>query len=496
MGIVGLAALYKRLTTLLRRRWLRSTSIIALFTVVVVVAVFSVFIYNYYYVAIRTGLESKARTATDFFATYVPRTYNDYYDSAYRYAETFREADRIEMQFINNDGSVMISSSGITSGTTPTPVDIKQALETGKMSHWVGRRIATSERIMAVSAPLTYADGEIIGIMRYVTSLRLVDRQVTLSILVVVGVGLAVLGVVFVLSMIFSRFFIKPVGEITKMARRIAEGSYGIQINDRYMDEIGDMVTAINEMSLKIAQTDKLQSEFISSISHELRTPLTAITGWGETLTYNENLDKETRRGIDIMLKEAKRLTKMVEELLEFTRMQDGRFTLNIEEIDIAAELEDAIYTFREILLKDELLIDYNNDIGLYDMPIIIPGDAGRLKQVFFNVFDNALKYGREGNRIEVFIEVIDEHVIITVRDFGQGVPEDELENLTMKFYKGSNSKERGSGIGLAVCDEIIRYHGGKMELSNATDGDGFVVTITLPTTSEQIESTTDNTDD
>jgi signal transduction histidine kinase len=351
------------------------------------------------------------------------------------------------------------------------------ALDSGQISTWVGRRTATGERIMAASAPMIYADGEVIGIMRYVTSLRLVDRQVFLNILVVVAVGLVVLAMVFVLNIVFLRFVITPVSEITKMSQRIAEGSYGIQINNAYSDEIGDMVESINEMSLKIAQTEKIQTEFISSISHELRTPLTAITGWGETLAYSEELDDDSKRGIAIMLKEARRLTKMVEELLEFTMIEDGRFTLNIAQVDISAELEDAIFTFRELLHQDELEFDYHHDL---DEIVMIPGDPNRLKQVFFNIFDNALKYGREGKRIEVYIGMIDEHIVITIRDFGPGVEEDELDNIKMKFYKGSNSKERGSGIGLAVCEEIIKYHGGSIELTNAEDG-GFLVTVILP---------------
>jgi len=261
------------------------------------------------------------------------------------------------------------------------------------------------------------------------------------------------------------------------MSKRIAEGSYGVQIGNNYQDEIGDMVGAINEMSLKIAQTEKIQTEFISSISHELRTPLTAITGWGETLIYNEQLDSESKRGIAIMLKEARRLTKMVEELLEFTRMEDGRFTLNIEMIDVAAELEDAIFTFRELLHQDELEFDYESDM---DEAPLIPGDPNRLKQVFLNLFDNALKYGREGKRIEVSIAMSGDFVRIGIRDYGPGAPDDEIDIIRMKFYKGSNSKERGSGIGLAVCDEIIKYHGGSMELSNP-EGGGFLVTIFLP---------------
>ena len=463
----------------LRQRWLRGTMLIVLTVVALAAILLSVIIYNYYYATIRTGLEAKAKTATDFFANYVARSYADYYNSAYRYTETFRESDHLELQFINTDGSIMISSFTITSGTTPNTPDVARAIESRQISSWVGRRSTTGERVMAASAPMIYADGEVIGVMRYVTSLKLVDMQVLFNILTVVGVGAVVLLLVLSINLIFIRSVIAPVSEITKMSKRIAEGSYGVQIGNNYRDEIGEMVGSINEMSLKIAQTEKIQTEFISSISHELRTPLTAITGWGETLIYNEQLDVESKRGIAIMLKEARRLTKMVEELLEFTRMEDGRFTLNIEMIDVAAELEDAIFTFRELLHQDELEFDYESDM---DEAPLIPGDPNRLKQVFLNLFDNALKYGREGKRIEVSISINGDYVKICIRDYGPGSPEDELEIIKMKFYKGSNSKERGSGIGLAICDEIIKYHGGNMELANA-EGGGFLVTIYLPAT-------------
>jgi signal transduction histidine kinase len=327
---------------------------------------------------------------------------------------------------------------------------------------------------------MVIATAALFTILRYLASPDDVDRLVFSQVLAMTGIGLFILIIVVAFNLLFIRSVIAPVSEITRVSKRIAEGSYGVQINNTYKDEIGEMVSSINEMSLKIAQSEKIQKEFISSISHELRTPLTAITGWGETLIYNEDLDDQSKRGIYIILKEARRLTKMVEELLEFTRIEDGRFTLNIEMIDIAAELEDAIFMFRELLHQDELEFEYHSDLS---DSMYIPGDPNRLKQVFLNLFDNAAKYGRDGKRIRVVVTSEDDYVKVTIRDFGSGVPVDELDNVKMKFYKGSNAKDRGSGIGLAVCEEIVKYHGGSMELNNADDG-GFLVTIILPTNS------------
>ena len=467
-------------TSGLRWRWFRGSVLLVLVTLTLVLLVFSVIIHSNYYNTVRTGLETKAKTATDFFSNYVATSYSEFYDKAYKYTETFEDSNKLELQFIDVDGRVMISTYGISAGSSPNTPDVAEAINSGQISSWVGKGPSTSERVMSVSAPMVYSNNQIIGVMRYVTSMKTVDSQIAVSILAACALGGLIMLLVIVINLVFIRSVIEPVSEITKMSKRIAQGSYGIQINKKFPDEIGEMVTSINEMSLKIAQSEKIQTEFISSISHELRTPLTAITGWGETLVDSGDIDIETKKGIAIILKEARRLTKMVESLLEFTRMEDGRFTLNIEPIDIAAELEDSIFTYHELLHQDDLelvYVPYDDEIPL------IPGDPNRLKQVFLNLFDNAAKYAREGKRIEVSVDFNGYCVTVKIRDFGPGIPEDELSNVKMKFYKGSNAKERGSGIGLAVCDEIIRFHGGELFLTNA-DGGGLLVTMKLPVSS------------
>ena len=462
----------------IRRRWMLNGVLLILFLAVIGISAFSVSIYNYYYNSLRTSLVAKVQTATAFFANYITKTATEYYPNIYKYTVDFEESKKLELQFISEDGKVETSSYGLTAGSTPGTPDIGEALSSKTISIWYGEDPATGERIMAVSAPMLYSDNQVVGVMRYVTSLKLVDKQITQSILSAVGVALALLLLTLFINMYYIRSVVAPINEITMIAKRIAEGSYGVRIGKKYNDEIGEMVDSINEMSMKIAQSEKTQTEFISSVSHELRTPLTAITGWGETLLYDENLDAEARRGIDIILKEARRLTTMVEELLEFTRMQDGRFTLNVEKIDIGAELEDSIFTYREILRLEEIDLEYEPYQG--ELPLI-NGDPERLKQVFLNILDNAAKYGKSGKKIVVGISADNSYVTITIRDFGPGVPEDDLEHVKMKFYKGT-SKERGSGIGLAVCDEIIKYHDGQLKLRNA-EGGGLIVTVRLPIT-------------
>ena len=267
-----------------------------------------------------------------------------------------------------------------------------------------------------------------------------------------------------------------PMVYLTEVARRIAEGSYGIQMEKLSDDEVGDLTDALNEMSEKAAVAEKTRTEFISQVSHELRTPLTAIEGWAETIAYDEAVQGDSLRGIQIISKEAERLTGMVSEMLEFARIQDGRFNLRIEMIDIAAELEDAIFTYGELFKQAGIVVRYDQP----SMPIpMIPGDPERLKQVFLNLLDNAAKHGGDGRRVEVSLTADSAAVYIKIRDHGHGIPEGELPHVKEKFYKGS-SKNRGTGIGLSVCDEIVARHGGQLNIENA-EGGGCLVTITLP---------------
>ncbi len=274
----------------------------------------------------------------------------------------------------------------------------------------------------------------------------------------------------------FWRNVTDPIERLTEFADTIADGSYGSQMENTRTDEIGQLTEAINYISQQTAAAEKTRTEFISQVSHELRTPLTAITGWAETIAYDEAVQGDSLRGIQIISREAERLTGMVMELLEFTRIQDGRFNLRIELLDISAELEDAMFTYGELLRQAGVELEYIPSEA--EIPLI-PGDPERLKQVFLNLLDNASKHGGEGKKVEVAIRQKGESVWITVRDHGRGIPEAELPHVKEKFYKGS-SKNRGTGIGLAVCDEIVTRHGGELRVENA-EGGGCRVTVILP---------------
>ena len=461
----------------IQRRWM--TNIVSWLVALVVLSVVVTFltVHGYYYSNMRSGMEAKARTASDFFSNYINLSYNEYYQSCVMLTQTFEDKNKMEMQFIGADGGIVASSSGLWAGSAPGTSDIDEAMAQGNIAVFSGRSPQTGERILAVSAPVVYTNGETIGVLRYVSSLSRADRQILRFALVLLFVAAALLSVLLISSRFFIRSILDPVREISATAQRIADGSYGAQINTTYDDELGDLARTINEMSGQIAQTEKMQSEFISSVSHELRTPLTAISGWSETLLAAEQMNEDdTRRGLLIISREARRLTGMVEELLEFTRIQDGRFTLNMQPCDLRADFEDTVFMYGSRLRQEGIELTYlENDDPIPE----ITCDGARLRQVFLNILDNAAKHGGEGKRITAAIGMDGGDVVITIRDFGPGIPDEEMPHVKKKFYKGS-SKARGSGIGLAVCDEIVTRHGGTLTLRNA-EGGGTEVVIRLP---------------
>ena len=460
----------------LRRRWIVNTlcivCVLGLLCVALVTAAFA----NHYYSTMESDLRYRAKNVTGFFAEYQNQNYNEFYQSCMTYAKTFEDKNIIELQFINRNGLVVASSYGSWTSTLPTTPDIQQAIDTRGVCTFVGKDPLTNEKIMAVSSPMIYSNGEVIGILRYVTSTRIMDMQI----LWIAGIGLLALMVILVIIFVSSNYYMRtilvPLGQIIEKAKRIAGGSYGIQIQTENDDEIGELAHTINDLSLQIGRNEKMQTDFISSLSHELRTPLTAITGWSETLLNAEDLDENDRRGLSIIMREAKRLTGMVEELLDFTRIQDGRITLSVEPVDIRAEFEDAVYMYGSRLAQEGIKLDYLDS----DMDVVeLSCDPKRLRQVFLNILDNAAKHGGEGKRIDTSLQKDGNEVVIRIRDYGPGIPDDELPLVKHKFYKGS-SKARGSGIGLAVCDEIVQLHGGTLTLTNAPGG-GTEVTVRLP---------------
>jgi signal transduction histidine kinase len=460
----------------IQRRWISSVLTVSILLLLAMMGALAIAVSNYYYSALSSSLEARASMYANLISRNYLTSYEEYAHNIKLLADDFEYRSEFELQFITVSGRLQISSNTALSGLLIDTPDVNSALQGDRPRPFVGANIITGERVMAASSPVILPNGNVIAVVRCVTSLERADSRI----LQFVG-WFALMSIVFLFIMLSTNFFflrgiLRPVQEINRIAARIAEGGYGVRIEKGYPDEMGELVENINHMSDEIRASERMKSDFISSVSHELRTPLTAISGWGETLLSADMNDSgEMRKGIRIMLKETARLSSMVEELLDFTKIESGRLTLDIGPIDLAAELEEVIYLHMDALKRDGIILAYRQPDHSPEMM----GDRARLKQVFLNILDNAAKHGGGGKRIDTALEFDDQWAVITVRDYGQGIAESDLPHVKYKFYKGG-STARGSGIGLSVSDEIMRLHGGELIIETA-DGDGVLVTLKLP---------------
>jgi len=424
----------------LRKRWLINTiSVVSALGMVFALGITAYFA-AWFYEDLRSDLHLHAQTTAEVFAQR-QEDRDALSDACRRYADGFARGEGIQLQFLDADRCLGDPAS-----------DISDAIRTGRIGFYTGKDTASGDRIMATAWAVQDAEGELIGVFRHVSTTSGINWKITVIGLICFGFLLMLITVVLLSGNFFRKHVMLPVGEITEKAKRIASGSYGVQIQSRYYDEIGELAETINELSAKISQNEKMQSEFISQLSHELRTPLTAINGWSETLLADENMDPDTQQGMKIISREARRLTEMVMDLLDFTRMQDGRMTLHVEQTDIRGEFEDTVFMYGSRLAQEGIKLDYLDSEE--DIPEI-PCDPQRMRQVFLNILDNAAKHGGDGKRIEAAMSYEDNCVssasgiLVPVsrrtkflwlrRNFTRAVPKPEALASVLQFVTRSS---------------------------------------------------------
>lgn len=399
---------------------------------------------------------------------------DDIYKNLRQVVEDYSEKEHYELQVIDGKGNIQLSSSGFLAEEKVETRDYLSALN-GKTSIWSGENTLTGEKVLAVSTPIK-VDDLTLGVIRCVTAVDGIEGVINNIILLSVIAVITIIAFVLLLTLILSKSIIDPINEINNSAKKMAEGEFSERIKKHYNDEIGELAETLNYMASEISKIEQMKSDFISSISHELRTPLTAICGWAETIITGDLEDKEeTKKGLSIIIKESERLAQMVEELLDFSRLESGRLKLVPVKIDIQRELLDVVDIYSARAYKEDKEI-------IYDSAKYIPkimADQNRIRQVFVNILDNAVKFSDQGKKIFVAIAADDENVYIEVKDQGIGISSEDLPRVKDKFYIGKSPRS-GSGIGLGISNEIIKLHGGKLDIESK-QGEGTVVKVTLP---------------
>lgn len=459
------------------RRWIFNNLGVVVLALLVIEMVIIYAIQSYFYSSARQYLSSKLNAVTSVLSVHSQDSASNFSSEMRNMLETFNEKDKIELMAINSKGRVVLTSSGFTPDEDALMPDYEKAVAGSAGSEVY--KLTGGEKVLAVSMPISSLNGEYSAV-RMVTSLTEIDNTIKGYIAMVTVITLIIILIIVATGLYFAGSIVKPIRQISGIARKFAMGDFSVRIDNSSNDEIGELCTAINHMADELSNAEAMKNEFISSVSHELRTPLTAIKGWAETLMIDGGGSPDTmKKGVGVIVNETERLSQMVEELLDFSRMQNGHFTLQNANMDILAELGDAVLIYSDKARREGMKIIYNEP----EMLPIVYGDKNRIRQVFINIIDNAVKYSSAGDTVTIDASSSDGKVIVSVSDTGCGIKESDLAKVKTKFYKANHTR-RGSGIGLAVADEIVTMHGGTMDITSAGEGKGTTVSITLPTVS------------
>ena len=331
-----------------------------------------------------------------------------------------------------------------------------------------------SNNTLSLNYPITI-NGRQIGVLRSISSLDATNVEIYYRMLIFLLFGLFVILTGTLSIYYLSGRIFKPINSLTVFANKLSNGQYKEKSNMAYEGEIGELAQVMDEMSENIINKEQIKTEFISSVSHELRTPLTSIKGWAITLQDGNTEQEMLEEGLKIIEKESDRLSDMVEDLLDFSRFISPKFNLTKTEFNIIHIIKNIINQLKPRTQEKSIsmILDYDKE------NISIIADENRLKQVFINLIDNAIKFTLEDGNIIVSVKDLGDKVQCEVIDTGIGIKEDEIELVTTKFYKGTTSGSH-SGLGLSICEEIILLHNGELYIKSK-EGQGTTVGFELP---------------
>lgn len=458
----------------IRRQIVLHYFIVVFLTLMIVEIVFLIAIQTYYYNSIRQYMMNHAAVTTSYYDKFYANAFAEKDPSFLPSLLKMFSLDNTELQILNTKGEVLISSSGFQVEKSVQTSDVSQALN-GSTGRWFGKQAGTNESVMAITAPLKI-NGETSYLLRYVTSLEAVNGKIMSIVLLAVAVGIVILALVLIISIGLANSIVKPLNNITAVSAQMARGRFDVRVEGNYRYELGELASTLNYMAEEIVRSDKVKNDFISSISHELRTPLTGIKGWSETLESGNFTDpEETKLGMHIISKETERLIGLVEELLDFSRLQQKEVKLNMNYVELETLISETILQVRSKAEQKQIQLTMN----VSGVPSPVVGDQNRLKQVFLNLIDNAIKFSHPESNIFIHIDHTDETCTVSVRDTGIGISEEHVKKVTEKFYQ-VNPLGGGTGLGLAITNELVEQHHGHLEIESQP-GLGTTVSVMLP---------------
>lgn len=385
------------------------------------------------------------------------------------------------IQVLDPHGQVVAKSSNLESRNLPLTGDTYASAVKGLTTYEVIRKRGTNP-IRLVTVPIFLHQKRLVAVVQVGSSLEGMDEIFhSLAYIYVIGIVACVVTAGGVGSFL-ARKALKPVAEITKMARKIGAENLNERINIRGpKDEIGMLASTINEMIGRLEKSFKQIKQFTGDASHELKTPLTILKGEMEIALRSKDDVEAMREALKSSLEEIDRMSYIVRNLLDLAKMDVEREATAGETVNLDRIVADRFEHFRRFAL------DSGVDMAiLMNRPVIVHGNPIRLSQLVYNLIDNALKYTQKGGSVRLSLEDDGEKAILKVEDTGVGISGDDVPYIFDRFYRVDKARTRdagGVGLGLSICKEIAESHEGTIEVvSEPGRGSAFIVRLPLAT--------------
>ncbi|KOA18945.1 signal transduction histidine-protein kinase BaeS [Clostridium homopropionicum DSM 5847] len=456
----------------IRKKIISSYLLVIFLTILICEILLITSVQKYYYNNAKDLLSNQIKLSADFYNTYLSST--GLRENVANDVDVFWKNTTSEVQIIDTSGKILMDSIGHYDFQLINSPDFTEALS-GEMGIFFYKPQGSSETLLSVALPLKNGT-ENEGVLRFITSLKYVDKSINLISLYLILIGAFVIILSGMVSLLIANKITSPIEKITLGAKEMASGNFKDKITLASKDELGKLANTLNYMSEEILKNENLKNEFIASVSHELRTPLTSIKGWAIALSLCTPEDKEQfQDGLSIIEQESDRLTLLVDELLDFSKLISGKIVLNKDYIDLKDLLDNTEKQLLPRAQRENIRLSVNH---CNPVPYIL-ADGNRLKQLFMNILDNSLKFTSSGGEVKITTEVEKNMVKIIIQDTGCGIPEEDLPKVTEKFYKGKNVKSN-NGIGLSICKEIVSLHKGSLHIKSEVNV-GTEIIVKLP---------------
>lgn len=314
-------------------------------------------------------------------------------------------------------------------------------------------RMTEMESIISVEIVRSLSGQELVVMVN--TIITPVDATVhTLRIqLIYISIIMVVLSLI--IAIVISIRISKPIIKINETAKKLGKGEYDVRFEGDSYREIAQLSETLNQAAVELAKAEGLQRELIANVSHDLRTPLTMITAYSEIM--RDLPGENSPENVQVIIDEAKRLTSLVNDLLDVSKLQAGVMELNLKEYDLTASIESVLTRYSKFLEQNGYTVDFE-----YDRNILVVADEDKMYQVIYNLVNNAINYTGEDKKIIVRQRVAGSIARIEVIDTGEGIAPEELTNVWERYYKVDKNHKRavmGTGLGLSIVKNVLKLH-------------------------------------